>query len=215
MVYIEKDDWFAETFGRINTLSDVLTEPANNLTGLSMEDRNKIRNTQGLSGDIVRILGHHENYSLIMKIDGAKGWIERDSLMEDRDLKSFIRPVSPKIAPLEFLQKFVGTPYLWGGLSENGIDCSGLSQRYFFEVFDKIIPRNSRDQRKFSPEKPFTKVKDHDLVFAVDKKTGMHHVGIYLHGKIWNAYSEEGVVCQTIARFSELFDIEAINTLVW
>ncbi len=213
MVYIEKDEWFTESFGRINTLSDVLTEPANNLTDLSIETRNKMRNTQGLSGDIVRILGHHENYSLIMKIDGAKGWIERDSLMEDAELKSFIRPISPQITPLEFLKKFEGVPYLWGGLSENGIDCSGLAQRYFFEVFDKIIPRNSRDQRKFSPEKPFSQVQDHNLVFGVSRKSGLHHVGIYLEGKIWNA-GDKGVVCQTVEEFSELFEIEAINKLV-
>jgi cell wall-associated NlpC family hydrolase len=103
--------------------------------------------------------------------------------------------------PLEFLKRFEGVSYLWGGLSEHGIDCSGLTQLYFLNVFDKIIPRNSREQRKFRPEKPFTDVRDHDLVYGVGRIGQSHHVGLFLYGNIWHAYSDEGVVCHKSERF--------------
>jgi NlpC/P60 family len=214
MIRIEKSNWIPQLFARVSALSDVLTEPAEALFSLSKEQRNRIRNTQAHVGDVVRVLGHHHNFSLVMKIDGSNGWMHRSWIKEDPSITGFIRPSSESMDPLEFLKGFEGVPYLWGGLSKHGIDCSGLTQLYFLNVFDKIIPRNSREQRKFSPERPFTDVRDHDLVYGLGRVGQSHHVGLFLHGNIWHAYSEEGVACHNSERFSELFRIESVNSIL-
>lgn len=41
--------------------------------------------------------------------------------------------------------RFINAPYLWGGKSGHGIDCSGLSQ-LCFKIHGKTIPRNSFNQ---------------------------------------------------------------------
>jgi hypothetical protein len=212
MIRIEKSQWIPQLFAHVNALSDVLTEPAEALFSLSKEQLNRIRNTQTNAGDVVRVLGHYDNFSLVMKIDGSIGWMHRSWIKEDPSITGFIRPFFESMEPLEFLQGFEGVPYLWGGLSKHGIDCSGLTQLYFLNVFDRIIPRNSREQRKFRPEKAFSDVRDHDLVYAVGKS---HHVGLFLSGNIWHAYSLEGVVCHSYERFCQLgFRIESVNSIL-
>ncbi|MEM9716620.1 MAG: NlpC/P60 family protein [Pseudomonadota bacterium] len=47
--------------------------------------------------------------------------------------------------PVEVAQKFLGVPYLWGGNTELGLDCSGLVQRAF-AVCGIAIPADSGDQ---------------------------------------------------------------------
>jgi hypothetical protein len=149
-----------------------------------------------------------------MKIDGSKGWISTSSLNVQPKLKDFVRVSVPQMQPLEFLEEFRSVPYLWGGISKAGIDCSGLTQDYFLRVHDKIIPRNSREQRRLGPEKTLDEAKDHDLVFGVGRIGGSHHVGLYLEANIWHAYSDEGVVCHTVDRFCELFRVEAVVSVL-
>jgi cell wall-associated NlpC family hydrolase len=214
MIRIDKADWIPKLFAQVKVLGDVLIEPNENLAQLSREQLNKIRNTQALPGETVRVLGHYQQFSLVSKIDDAKGWMLNDWLQEDPALSEFLRPIGGVKTSGEFLNEFDGVPYLWGGLSRLGIDCSGLTQLYFLEVHDKIIPRNSKDQRKHAPERLFETVKDNDLIYGSGRIGGSHHVGIYLGGKIWHAYSDEGVICHSPERFSQLFEIEAVNTLL-
>jgi len=214
MIIIDKSDWIPNLFAQVTVLGDVLTEPNEDLPHLSREQLNKIRNTQASPGEVVRVLGHHRAFSLIAKIDGAKGWMLKEWVQENPSLSDFVRPLGGTKTSAEFLNEFNGVPYLWGGLSRAGIDCSGLTQLYFLEVHDKIIPRNSKEQRKHTMERPFETAKDHDLVYGVGRIGGSHHVGLYLDRKIWHAYSGEGVVCHSPERFSQLFKIEAVNSLL-
>ena len=45
-----------------------------------------------------------------------------------------------------FINRWKGVPYLFGGMSMSGIDCSAFSQRFYKKVFGKSIERNSVKQ---------------------------------------------------------------------
>jgi hypothetical protein len=61
--------------------------------------------------------------------------------------------------------KFLGTPYLWGGLTPCGIDCSGLVQIIYRVAAGIGLPRDSRDQCKTGVRIARDAVASGDLLF--------------------------------------------------
>ena len=74
-------------------------------------------------------------------------------------------------------QKYLGVPYLWGGTTPSGFDCSGLMQ-YVFAANGVNIPRISQDQQSFAKPISTTQLKPGDLVF--NKSANATHVGMYI-----------------------------------
>lgn len=76
--------------------------------------------------------------------------------------------------------QFMGTPYLWGGRSVYGIDCSGFSQMVY-RAFGLKIPRDSRPQSEQTEHKvKYEELESGDLAFFVNEKNRVNHVGIVM-----------------------------------
>ncbi|WP_252315109.1 C40 family peptidase [Sinobaca sp. H24] len=87
-------------------------------------------------------------------------------------------------------KRHMGVPYLWGGTTRKGFDCSGLMQSVFAE-HGKDLPRTAAQMWKAgtSVDKP----EKGDLVFF-ETRTGPSHVGIYAgDNKFVHAGSSTGV----------------------
>ncbi len=95
--------------------------------------------------------------------------------------------VTPFVLSADFVttaERFAGIPYLWGGRSDLGIDCSGFIQT-LFAIYGYAMPRDSRQQ--FELAAPFiTDLKDidhalrGDLVFFKNPEGRIVHVGLYV-----------------------------------
>ena len=85
---------------------------------------------------------------------------------------------------LEYASNFLGVPYVWGGTSPMGFDCSGFTQ-YVFYHFGVTLPRVSEDQQNIGALISRANLRPGDLVFF---GTPAHHVGIYIgNDKMINA----------------------------
>lgn len=74
---------------------------------------------------------------------------------------------------------FLGVPYLWGGTTPAGFDCSGLVQYCYREVFNIELPRTTYYQCEVGVEVPFEELLPGDLLFFADGGD-VHHVAMYL-----------------------------------
>jgi len=83
---------------------------------------------------------------------------------------------------LEESKKLHGIPYLWGGNSSFGYDCSGLVQTLFRQMGIQL-PRDAHLQAECSIlEKGVPDLRPGDLLFFGNKEEDISHVGVFLKG---------------------------------
>ena len=80
-------------------------------------------------------------------------------------------------------QTFLGVPYLWGGNSQDGLDCSGFTVAVF-RLSGLNLPRLSHEQFELGSPVDRSGLTEGDLVFFRTKKgdNTISHVGIYIGG---------------------------------
>jgi cell wall-associated NlpC family hydrolase len=134
------------------------------------------------------------------------GWMHGDRLIAITDLPTTIE--QKRQAILEEAFRMTGVPYLWGGTSTNGIDCSGLAQ-LCHRMVGLTIKRDADMQKNAGrkAEPPFTAG---DLVFFGDEGNleRITHVGISLGGWkiIHSSRSRNGVYVDEIQQVPHLRD---------
>lgn len=103
------------------------------------------------------------------------------------------RPIVETAAQLK------GTPYLWGGMTAQGIDCSGFTYTAY-RVHGITIPRDADQQFQIGTAVKVEELQPGDLLFFGDSASEITHVGMYMwQGKFIHASGSLGGV--TVTRF--------------
>ena len=97
-------------------------------------------------------------------------------------------------------KKYIGVPYVWGGETPKGFDCSGYVQ-YVFQAHGIRLNRTTDTQYKQGTYVSKSNLKPGDLVFFQNTyRAGISHVGIYIgDGKFIHASSSKGVTISDLS----------------
>ena len=95
---------------------------------------------------------------------------------------------------------WMGAPYVYGGNSTDGVDCSGFVQQIYIQVFDLKLPRATAGMYSAGTFVRGGWLKCADLVFFKNiRGRGIDHVGIYIgDNRFIHASSSRGVVISNL-----------------
>ena len=133
----------------------------------------------------VAIIEREQGYYLVRMSDDRTGWVpeknvklEGESEYEPVDIGDVGDMRADVIASGK---KYLGKPYVWGGIGPNGFDCSGLMQTIFAENGIEI-PRGAKDQYKEARKIKRKELRPGDLIFFETYAKGVSHVGLWAGG---------------------------------
>ena len=100
--------------------------------------------------------------------------------------RDFKKEKNPAIKPLDHskmmreISRYMGVPYLYGGTTAQGLDCSGYTMVVYKNAVGKFLPRSAADQAKIGRHVQLQDLKFGDLLFFNTTGEQYSHVGIYL-----------------------------------
>lgn len=94
---------------------------------------------------------------------------------------------------IQTAMRYIGVPYVFGGTTPGGFDCSGFT-RFVFSGAGVYLPRTADEQYEVGRPVSYSRLQPGDMVYFSTYAPGASHSGIYLgDGKFISATSSRGV----------------------
>jgi cell wall-associated NlpC family hydrolase len=138
------------------------------------------------AGNIVAVLTTSNDFSQIRFPDGRKAYIPANQIKELNEWLATAKP--SETALVNTARRMIGIPYLWGGTSPKGMDCSGFTKTVYW-LNGLIIPRDASQQvwagEEVDNKRDFSKLRPGDLLFFGKPATDstpekVIHVGMWI-----------------------------------
>ncbi|KQC02326.1 NlpC/P60 family protein [Pedobacter sp. Hv1] len=111
--------------------------------GFTTPDLNSKRVSDLVNGNILQLLGQEKDFLKVAYPDGRTAYLPK---AQTSPYQQWVKRPNPSAnAILATAQTLLGVPYLWGGTSIKGVDCSGFTKTAYF-LNGIVIPRDASQQ---------------------------------------------------------------------
>lgn len=171
------------------------------------------------AGNILLKAGESGDFTKVEYPDGRSAFVPNGTVIPIEEWLATHQPTAENI--LQTAQRWMGRPYLWGGTSGKGADCSGFTKSVFF-LNGLMLPRDASQQVHcgiaIETDTTLKNLQAGDFLFfgqaaTAEKKERIRHVAIYMgEGKI--IHSAELVKIESLIRGEPNFAEDRLNTLI-
>jgi gamma-D-glutamyl-L-lysine dipeptidyl-peptidase len=141
--------------------------------------------------DRVKQVGEEGDWYHVELPDGRAGYLPRKAVTDYHAWKQARKPTPENIE--RTARSFIGRPYLWGGYSSKGFDCSGFTEQVFYINGIDLVHSAAAQARLGVPvplDDNLSQLKKGDLLFFGRRSRGgrsprVTHVAIYLGNKLF------------------------------